>query len=956
MYAGTPTGIFKSTDGGGSWSSSLTNAYVQILAIAPTTPTTLFAAGQGGIYKSTDSGTSWNAVNNGLENQNGPIYILALAIDPTNANIVYAAGPDIDDPTVTYKAIYKSTDGGGSWSFTKHSIRSFAVHHALAIDPVNSNIIYAAGSVGNGTVWKSTDNGRSWSIVDVGFDGRSTVYALAIDPTNPNIIYVGTQSLGVYKSSDGGGTWSVFRDGLQVDPNDASNFFGVSALAIDPGNASIVFAGTYGGVFKSISGGPWSALNSGLTNLGVNALALDPSNPTNLLTGTGVGIFRSTSAGASWSAANKGLRGVNVSSLAVNPGNANVYAGTDGATSSSSNNGGSWAPNDFYPLAFDHHNPNIVFARLTGRDGLFRSADGGATWSIANSGLENNSVSGVVIDPRNSDVIYADTNGSLFKSMNSGASWSAIGDLFCPQFLVIDPNNSQILYAASSYGCDDYCSTVFKSTDGGVSWARSDTGASFFYLAGLAIDPINTATLYAFEAGNIYKSIDAGGSWNRIGAELPTNSINSLVVDPLDPSNLYLGIHENGVFKSADAGATWNPFNDGLTNLNVNILAIGAAGSFLHAGTPVGVFDIQLSPTTPRPNTVQFSSASYSVSEDSPRVDITLTRSGDTTSSASVILATNDGAGLTNCNVTNGIASPRCDYENTIVTATWAAGDATAKSFSIAVVDDSYVEGNETFTISLNSPSGATLGAQSTATVTITDNDSSNGTNPIDSTNFFVRQQYIDFLGREPDPDGFNGWVSTINNCSGDTTQCDRIHVSQLFFQSAEFQDRGYFVYRFYPVAFGRKPDYSEFVTDLARVSGFLDASQLEAAKVAFIADFMARPAFVSQYNSLSNTAYVDALINTAAVNSPNRQALIDALTNNTATRAQVLRQIVESSEVSTKYNHQAFAVMEYFGYLRRQPDVLYLDWITALDTNNDPRGMVTGFVSSAEYRNRFGP
>ncbi|HSP64342.1 MAG TPA: M12 family metallo-peptidase [Pyrinomonadaceae bacterium] len=358
------------------------------------------------------------------------------------------------------------------------------------------------------------------------------------------------------------------------------------------------------------------------------------------------------------------------------------------------------------------------------------------------------------------------------------------------------------------------------------------------------------------------------------------------------------------------------------------------------------------------PSTIQFSSASYTINEGDPagRVNITLTRTGNTTSSASVNFATNDAAGLTNCNVLNGTASPRCDYENTIGTATWAAGDASSKTFSIAIVDDSYAEGSETFTVGLNSPSGATLGAQSSATVTITDNEATNGPNPIDGTNFFVRQQYIDFLGREPDPGGFAGWTSTIKNCSGDTTQCDRIHVSQLFFQSAEFQDRGYFVYRFYPVAFGRKPDYAEFVPDLASVSGFLDANQLEAAKVAFIAGFMARPAFAGTYNSLNNTQYVDALLNTAGVTLSSRQSMIDGLNNSTTTRGAVLRQIVESPEVSTKYNHQAYAVMEYFGYLRRQPDAFYPAWIQVLDQSNDPRGMVTGFVTSQEYRSRFGP
>jgi Calx-beta domain-containing protein len=356
--------------------------------------------------------------------------------------------------------------------------------------------------------------------------------------------------------------------------------------------------------------------------------------------------------------------------------------------------------------------------------------------------------------------------------------------------------------------------------------------------------------------------------------------------------------------------------------------------------------------------TIQFSSSFYTINEGDPngRVNITLTRAGDTTSSASVNYATNDAAGLQNCNVFNGVASPRCDYENTIGTATWAAGDATSKTFSIAIVDDSYAEGTETFTIGLNSPGGATLGAQSTATVTITDNDATNGPNPIDNTNFFVRQQYLDFLGREPDPPGFAGWTATINNCAQGDTNCDRIHVSQLFFQSVEFQQRGYFVYRFYPVAFGRKPDYSEFVPDLASVSGFLDANQLEAAKVAFIAGFMARPAFANAYNGLTNQQYVDMLLNMAGVTLSSRQAMIDGLNNATLTRAAVLRQIVESTEVSTQYNHQAYAVMEYFGYLRRQPDGFYLQWIAVLDATNDPRGMVTGFVNSSEYRSRFGP
>src|SRR6266481_7912044 len=202
----------------------------------------------------------------------------------------------------------------------------------------------------------------------------------------------------------------------------------------------------------------------------------------------------------------------------------------------------------------------------------------------------------------------------------------------------------------------------------------------------------------------------------------------------------------------------------------------------------------------------------------------------------------------------------------------------------------------------------------------------------IDDNDFMVQQQYIDFLNRMPDSFGFPIWLSTLANCQAGDITCDRVHVSEQFVRSQEFQQRGYFTFRFYPVSFpgtagsdptgfGRKPSFAEFLPDLRSISGFLDANQLEAAKVAFIAGFMARPAFVARYNSLNNTQYVDTLLNTAGVTLANRQAMIDGLNNSTLTRGQVLRTIVESTEVAARYRNQAYAVMEYFGYLRRQPD-----------------------------------
>jgi uncharacterized repeat protein (TIGR01451 family) len=357
-------------------------------------------------------------------------------------------------------------------------------------------------------------------------------------------------------------------------------------------------------------------------------------------------------------------------------------------------------------------------------------------------------------------------------------------------------------------------------------------------------------------------------------------------------------------------------------------------------------------------NNLQLSSAAYSVNEGGGSATVTVTRTGNTSGAVTINYATSDTAGLTNCNVTNtGIASSRCDYATSIGTVRFAAGES-SKTISIPIVDDNFAEGAESFTITLSNPIGASLGSIQTATVTITDNTNTTG-NPVDSVPFFVRQHYIDFLGREPDPVGYQGWQNTLNNCASGDKTCDRIEVSAGFFRSAEFQERGYFTYRFYSVALGRKPDYVEFMPDLAKVSGFLTDAEKEANKVAFVDEFMNRAAFKNKYDSQTTpTAYVDALLATAGLqNHPSRAGWIAGLANGTMTRATVLRALAESAEAYNKFYNEAFVVMQYFGYLRRDPDIAYLDWIATMNQNPaNYRGMVDGFMNSAEYRNRFGP
>ena len=367
--------------------------------------------------------------------------------------------------------------------------------------------------------------------------------------------------------------------------------------------------------------------------------------------------------------------------------------------------------------------------------------------------------------------------------------------------------------------------------------------------------------------------------------------------------------------------------------------------------------------TATRRNSVQLSASSFSVPENAGLREITVTRTGDVASPAFVTYATSDAAGLVACTVVNGKASERCDYETVVGTLRFAASE-TSKSFTIPIVDDAHVEGNETFTVALFGPVGATLDSISSATVTITDNDATpSAQNPIDGVQFFVTQQYIDFLGRLPDPIGLANWMATLNGCpnggfgENDNPDCDRVHVSAGFFLSDEFRGRGYWAYRFYEVGFDRRPLYAEFVPDMAQVGGPQSPESELLSKTTYTAAFAQRPEFISRYNGFSNSAYVNALEQNAEITLSNKAALVAALDGNQKTRADVLREIVESKDVEDRFFIRAFVAMQYFGYLRRDPDTIgYNNWVTTLTADpSNFRHMIFGFLFSTEYRGRFG-
>jgi hypothetical protein len=230
----------------------------------------------------------------------------------------------------------------------------------------------------------------------------------------------------------------------------------------------------------------------------------------------------------------------------------------------------------------------------------------------------------------------------------------------------------------------------------------------------------------------------------------------------------------------------------------------------------------------------------------------------------------------------------------------------------------------------------------------------------IDDSDFFVQQQYIDFLSRFPEADGFNAWMKVLNDCNGDPNclggvNGKRVLVSKSFFESLEFRIKGYLVYRFYKASLGRLPTYPEIVTGMREVTGATEAEVI-AKRNAFAAAWLSRADFAANYPaSLTPAEYVNKLLTTAGITVSNKDQLIAGLSNGTETRTSVLRKIVESPELDAKEFDPAYVAMQYYGYLRREPEADgYNAWLTYLRANpGDYKTMVWGFVYSSEYRNR---
>ena len=261
------------------WTKSPIPPEVVIVNALATSGQRVYAVGLGGVYKSTNGGTSWTQVNSGLTN--GEV-VRAIAIHPTGPDTVYVG---------IYPGVFKTTNGGTSWTAVNIVLPANTSVNALAIDPKTPQTVYAGTDAG---VYKTTNGGASWTAINAGLPkdiAQGIVDALAIDPSSPQTVYAGTFGGGVFKSADGGTAWTAINTGLANTS--------VVSLAIAPSSPQTVYAGTYeGGMFKTTTGGTsWTAINAGLPadDPGISALAIGPQT---IYAGRGANVYTSPLSGS----------------------------------------------------------------------------------------------------------------------------------------------------------------------------------------------------------------------------------------------------------------------------------------------------------------------------------------------------------------------------------------------------------------------------------------------------------------------------------------------------------------------------------------------------------------------------------------------------------------------------------------------------------------------------------
>lgn len=520
LYASAEGQLFRSTNGGGSWTlTNLGDSRLPVLRISvdAVAPARLYAARLDGFVRSLDGGTTWQKLG-GFGRAHD------VAAHPRIGGTVFAA---------TATGLYRSSDSGATWkAFRRQGLPRKLRATLVVINPAVPRELYVATETPLGVkgLFRSLDAGASWRPADAGPLRGKQVLALAAGPRR--LLFAGTAD-GIYKSGTGGESWK------KVGPAETGR---VLALAVAAGNR--VYAGAEKGLFRTLdAGATWTRVSQGLPDAGAVTSLLAFPNAT-VLAGISAdvrrgGVFRSTDAGISWTFLGSGMTATTVTSIAFGE-------------------------------------PGTIW--ITANGVLFRSADQGATWTRIRPGAPTASYpTSVAVDPVDPSYVYvALRDGTLRRSADGGGTWTAVDphlDTFLlPLTIAIDPSTPSTLYLASN--------DLARSTDHGATWTRLETYAEDVF-QDFAVAPSDPRTLYAFRGVRILRSTDGGANFDLVIYPRRFRAY-AFAVDPLVSTTLYLSTVE-GVYTSMDGGRTWTVFNSVFGNQRTFPLETDPSGR-LYAG------------------------------------------------------------------------------------------------------------------------------------------------------------------------------------------------------------------------------------------------------------------------------------------------------------------------------------------------------------------------------------
>jgi len=497
IWAATRGGLFRSTNGGTAFSEIVTTSNCMDIEIAGTNPRTLYASfgqfAQADVKRSTDAGANWSSVFS-----SSGIGRYEIAVSPSSPSTVYASGHKLSDNQCG--VFVKSTNGGTNWTNITIPGPAFSgaatytsgqawYNNIIAVDPTNPNIVYAAGL----DAWKTSNGGSTWTQISNWYTQggappymHADIHAIAFHPTTPSTFFVGNDG-GVYKSTNSGSSWVSLNNNLGItqfyygaihptldkyyggtqDNGTLALSSGVNwteiiggdggATEINYNNPSLMFGeyvnfcflkSTDGGASfnKSMNGIPvGSGFWDGTTDrtLFISPFTMDPNDPAILIGGT-YRVWRTTNSATNWTAISGDLTGDGT--------------GGNGATISA--------------VAIAKGNSSVIYIG-TSNGRVQVTTNTGSSWNLRNSGLPASYITKVAVDPTNSNIAYATFSGfasgqKVYKTTNAGSSWTNISSNL-PNIPVnsfaINPSSTSTLYVGTDLG-------VFSTTDGGSSWVR----------------------------------------------------------------------------------------------------------------------------------------------------------------------------------------------------------------------------------------------------------------------------------------------------------------------------------------------------------------------------------------------------------------------------------------------------------------------------------------------------